>query len=754
MTETETPGSVPLTAPSGSEPVHRPPEDRVPADQRVAGLDRRTIWPGAVVLIVWASWAHAMPWIDSQIEVDNPIVAGDVINLGFGEVTFVPAVGWQLESGVLLTEGREQAAAVPASATLLSGRRVLQRQFGQLRRDARGVGRPDDRCQRQPGHLLLAKDEQGRSSIQNADGVPGEVVYLVGVDQAALIATFVFEPVDDDRWAPARIGVEIEVEAKPGSLEDLVEEFAPMIESTTYRPAGQEGELMTDTASRVDTDSVVAARRAVIDESGWGAPFRFIQPHNFTFWVMVLLFIAGASLTYQGFRSAAAAYTQSFTQGFVWFGLFAILFLWLFARLDRYSSIPAKAKVVAFLFSWLRVDVRDGGGQQRCLPVDPGQDGQPRVHAGVERRRDGALVGGDRQDVAGRVAHRARAEGHALRLRRVHHRRDLGPGVPGVRGCGVHLRIGGRQLWSSRVRHVDARHPHGPAHRPLDVVGVVRCRVDLSHRPTGRAPRRAFGVALILWAMFLHWFWDSVGALTGGATWSIGIYLPLTLVCLGSFIWIYRRTVVKERNWARALLAAEVDRGVITADELDAAVGTRKNRKRFVKSQPNRRRAKHVLEATNDLADEIANAYAVDTPEVDHARAEIARVRLRARAHMSREQSARDAVQALIPDDTILDVALDLPAWYTKSQAYGMAAGSLIGGDDFVGIGPVAGSAVGGKIFTNLKDLPPTIVIAVSETAVTRSAATRWVLSAAGTSSPRWSSSTAARCRTSCISEP
>ena len=85
---------------------------------------------------------------------------------------------------------------------------------------------------------------------------------------------------------------------------------------------------------------------------------------------------------------------------------------------------------------------------------------------------------------------------------------------------------------------------------------------------------------------------------------------------------------------------------------------------------------------------------------------------------MSREQSARDGVQALIPEDTIIDVALTYPRGYTKAQAYGMAAGGLIGGSDFVGVGAVVGSAVGGRIFTNLKELPPTIVLAVSETAV------------------------------------
>ena len=50
-------------------------------------------------------------------------------------------------------------------------------------------------------------------------------------------------------------------------------------------------------------------------------------------------------------------------------------------------------------------------------------------------------------------------------------------------------------------------------------------------------------------------------------------------------------------------------------------------RKHFVKSQPDYRRTKNVLEATIDPADEIAIAYANDTPEVEHARAEIARLR-------------------------------------------------------------------------------------------------------------------------------
>ena len=46
---------------------------------------------------------------------------------------------------------------------------------------------------------------------------------------------------------------------------------------------------------------------------------------------------------------------------------------------------------------------------------------------------------------------------------------------------------------------------------------------------------------------------------------------------------------------------------------------------------------------------------------------------------MSQESKARAAVQALIPDDEILDVALTYPRGYTRSQAVGMAAGGAIG---------------------------------------------------------------------------
>lgn len=233
MTDTDTTASGVPSTPAA-------PDDWVPADQRVLGIDRRTLWPAAVLLIVWAIWAHATPWIDGQIESENPIVAGDVVNLGFGEVTFVPAVGWNLDSGTLLVEGEEDSASVPSSASVSSQTVGYRVQSGNW--DGTAVELADQMIDVNEGmQLLLAKDEQGRVAIENADGVPGEIVYILGANQAALIATFVFEPVADEAGViGSPIGVEIEIRGETSDLQDQVEEIAGMILSTTYRPAGEE----------------------------------------------------------------------------------------------------------------------------------------------------------------------------------------------------------------------------------------------------------------------------------------------------------------------------------------------------------------------------------------------------------------------------------------------------------------------------------------------------------------------------------
>lgn len=220
-------------------PAQRGP-DRVPIDERVGGFDRKTIWPGVVLLIVWAIWVHGVPFINNQLSLDDPIVAGDVVNLAYGELTFVPAVDWNLDAGLRLTEGTEDRVSVPSSSAVSSDVVSYSVAVGNWEGTADELL---DRMLKVNESLdnLVGKDEQGRDSITNADGVSGRLVYVNGLDEDVLIAAFVF-PQKDDAGGSSKpdIGVEIEVRGQTSDLQDQVQEIAAMIESTTYRPVSQE----------------------------------------------------------------------------------------------------------------------------------------------------------------------------------------------------------------------------------------------------------------------------------------------------------------------------------------------------------------------------------------------------------------------------------------------------------------------------------------------------------------------------------
>jgi hypothetical protein len=72
----------------------------VPVDERVLGLDRRSVGASAWVVVVAAVMALGLPAADAAVSRDYAIRAGDVVGLS-GGVRFVPAAGWTLAEGVL-----------------------------------------------------------------------------------------------------------------------------------------------------------------------------------------------------------------------------------------------------------------------------------------------------------------------------------------------------------------------------------------------------------------------------------------------------------------------------------------------------------------------------------------------------------------------------------------------------------------------------------------------------------------------------
>lgn len=229
------------------------PDDWVPVDERVAGFDKRTIAPGLVALLIWFVWAHGMPWINEQIEFDNPAQAGDVIDLGAEELTMVPTVGWQIESGILVSD----EPAVPVALGGVAGGRALVTQEGIsfAVESANFDGTPDEILdvavdESEALDEIQFEDLQDRIDIINIDGVPGRLVPFVGQEEGGFIATFVFEveapateESDEEPVEPTPVGVQVTVRGDNDADESFGEDVVAMLQSIRYAPAtGEEAD--------------------------------------------------------------------------------------------------------------------------------------------------------------------------------------------------------------------------------------------------------------------------------------------------------------------------------------------------------------------------------------------------------------------------------------------------------------------------------------------------------------------------------
>jgi hypothetical protein len=80
-------------------PRFEPDTGWVPADERVFGVDRRTIAPTLVVFALVIVMSVVLPVINAKVPYDDIVKAGDVLQLE-GDVKFVPEAGWGITSGV------------------------------------------------------------------------------------------------------------------------------------------------------------------------------------------------------------------------------------------------------------------------------------------------------------------------------------------------------------------------------------------------------------------------------------------------------------------------------------------------------------------------------------------------------------------------------------------------------------------------------------------------------------------------------
>jgi hypothetical protein len=111
MPDPETDKSSPVSAPR-----FEPDAGWVPADERVFGVDRRTIAPTLAVFALVIVMSVVLPVVNANVPYADIVKAGDVVELQ-GDVTFVPETGWGITSGVRAGNA-PLSGEYPATATV------------------------------------------------------------------------------------------------------------------------------------------------------------------------------------------------------------------------------------------------------------------------------------------------------------------------------------------------------------------------------------------------------------------------------------------------------------------------------------------------------------------------------------------------------------------------------------------------------------------------------------------------------------
>ncbi|MFC9788466.1 PrsW family intramembrane metalloprotease [Rhodococcus sp. NPDC127528] len=378
-----------------------------------------------------------------------------------------------------------------------------------------------------------------------------------------------------------------------------------------------------------------AAQLAALDESGWGVRFRLFQPRNPTFWVLVIGLLAGVATLVPVVTFSASVYGTALAAGVIGFAVYTVPW-WIFLHhYDRYTPLPVRFVAVGFVWGaiastfWMAYNANNAllslyakwFGQAWAMDWGPGLVapfteelakatglvlliglGSKLVRSPYDGFVIGAFVGLGFQ-VAEDVLYAAQSAVHSFGANQI----SDAVSIIGMRGA---LGIVSHTLYSA-----------------IFCAGLVW----FLGRPRNER-NRPLGIALMAFAMFSHFVWDSMSALAGALFGKpeLGLALGVTLMIVDivAVVWVARRASNIERHWMRDLLAPEVARGTITDAEVAALAGTRQDRHRYARSAPHgRRRAHHVLEAVAELAAAIAHGHGAQTAEVAQIRDEVTELR-------------------------------------------------------------------------------------------------------------------------------
>ncbi|GLY50679.1 PrsW family intramembrane metalloprotease [Lentzea sp. NBRC 102530] len=371
------------------------------------------------------------------------------------------------------------------------------------------------------------------------------------------------------------------------------------------------------------------AQLVAIEESGWGLPFRFVQPRNLAFWVYLVGVGGGALAILRYFGPGAHFYGPALTGGVLLFGLYLVPWLLLLRHQNRYTAQPAALLAAAFAWGglaatfWIALPANTAlleiwskvGGTEFASAWAAGLTAP--INEEFAKALGLVLLIG----LAPRLV-RSAYDGFIIGA-------FLGLGFQVFEDVlyvynGAAQTFGANQLASSFQIFVVRGATGIVSHALFSAIFCAGLMWVLGRTPGDRNVPR--GLLTMLAAMVFHFAWDDMGGLSGGVA-VLAVLVPFVIVVveLLTLFSVLRRAARQERVWIRQILGPESE--VVDPALLSAVSGLRRDRKAFRKLVHDRRRARHLQEAAADLAREIARARGQETAEVAHARAEVLRLR-------------------------------------------------------------------------------------------------------------------------------
>lgn len=379
----------------------------------------------------------------------------------------------------------------------------------------------------------------------------------------------------------------------------------------------------------VTTSPDRAAQRAAIAESGWGQPFRLVQPHNLAYWVYLLGIAGGAVGMWHFFGPGAGLYAPALTGGAVLFGIYLVPWLLLLRSHNRYTRQPAGLLATGFFWGgiaatfWIALP-----GNSALLDIWTKLGGTSFAASWA------AGLTAPINEELGKAVGLVLLIGLAPRLVRSAYDGFI---IGAFIGLGFEVFEDVLYVYNGAVQSFGTgqgsvalhlfllRGASGiTSHALFSAMFCAGLMWVLGRVPGERNVPR--GVLTMLVAMVFHFAWDDMIGLGGGGVVTALLPILLVPVQLAGLFYVLRHAARQERTWTRDLLAPEVAAGTVDPALLDAVSGLRKDRKAYRKHLGSRSRSRHLIEAANDLAHEIAVAGGQDTRRVSHARDELARL--------------------------------------------------------------------------------------------------------------------------------